>query len=130
MPTYDYRCNKCHRRVSIYMTYAEYGVKQPACPHCGSADLNRLLNRVRFARSEEERLDALADPSSWGALDEEDPRAMGRMMRKMSRELGEDLPPEFDEVVGRLEAGESPEKIERSIPELGDGESFGEESSS
>jgi Flp pilus assembly protein TadB len=39
-------------------------------------------------------------------------------MRKMSREMGEDLGPEFDEVVGRLEAGESPEDIEESMPEL------------
>jgi hypothetical protein len=45
------------------------------------------------------------------------------MMRKMSREVGEDMPPEFDEVVDRLEAGESPEEIEKSMPELGgDGE--------
>jgi hypothetical protein len=52
---------------------------------------------------------------------EEDPKAMGRMMRKMSREMGEDLGPEFDEVVGRLEAGQSPEDIEKTIPELGEG---------
>jgi hypothetical protein len=46
-------------------------------------------------------------------------------MRKMSDEVGEDLGPEFDEVVGRLEAGESPEDIEKSMPELtgeGDGD--------
>jgi Flp pilus assembly protein TadB len=43
---------------------------------------------------------------------------MGRWMRKMSREMGEDLGPEFDEVVGRLEAGEDPEEIERSMPDL------------
>jgi hypothetical protein len=52
---------------------------------------------------------------------EEDPKAMGRMMRKMSREMGEDLGPEFDEVVGRLEAGQSPKDIEKTIPELGEG---------
>ena len=39
-------------------------------------------------------------------------------MRKMSKETGEDLGPEFDEVVGRLEAGDSPENIEKSMPEL------------
>jgi hypothetical protein len=43
-------------------------------------------------------------------------------MRKMSAEMGEDLGPEFDEVVGRLESGEDPESIEQSMPELmGDG---------
>lgn len=51
---------------------------------------------------------------------EEDPRALGKMMRKMGSEMGEDLPPEFDEVVDRLEAGQSPEDIESALPDLGD----------
>lgn len=51
---------------------------------------------------------------------EEDPRALGRMMRKMGSEMGEDLPPEFDEVVDRLEAGQSPEDIESALPDLGE----------
>ena len=50
---------------------------------------------------------------------EDDPRALGRMMRKMGKEAGEDLPPEFDDVVGRLESGQSPEEIEKDMPELG-----------
>ena len=43
----------------------------------------------------------------------------GRMMRKMGKEMGEDLPPEFDEVVDRLESGQSPDDIEKAIPDLG-----------
>lgn len=60
------------------------------------------------------------DPDQMMAgLDEDDPRSMGRYMRKMSREMGEDLGDEFNEVVDRLESGESPESIEKSIPDLG-----------
>jgi hypothetical protein len=44
---------------------------------------------------------------------------MARFMRKMGREMGEELPAEFDEVVDRLESGETPEEIEKSMPELG-----------
>ncbi len=44
------------------------------------------------------------------------------MMRQMSQEIGEDMGPEFDEVIGRLEAGQSPEDIEQAIPDLGAGE--------
>ena len=40
-------------------------------------------------------------------------------MRKMGREMGEDLPPEFDDVVDRLRVGPEPEDIEKSIPDLG-----------
>jgi len=63
-------------------------------------------------------MDGMADSGDFPDLDENDPRSLGRWMRKMSAETGEDLGPEFDEVVGRLEAGESPEKIEESMPEL------------
>jgi hypothetical protein len=51
---------------------------------------------------------------------EDDPRAMGRFMREMTREMGEDLGAEYEEVVERLEKGESPESIEKSMPDLDD----------
>lgn len=73
-------------------------------------------------------MDDMADLDDLPDLDENDPRSLGRWMRKMSAQMGaeagEDLGPEFDEVVGRLEAGESPEEIEKTMPELmgeGDG---------
>jgi len=80
----------------------------------------RLVSRVRLVRSEESRMENLADEASMADLDENDPRSIGRWMRKMSDEMGEDLGPEFEEVVGRLEAGQDPEEIESSMPELGD----------
>ena len=119
MPRYDYRCQSCKKLSVIFQTYAEYGQKKVTCPHCGSPELQRLIGRVRFARSEESRLDELSDPSDWGDFDENDPRSMARMMRKMGNELGEDMPGEFDEVVDRLEAGEDPDAIEESMPDLG-----------
>jgi len=73
---------------------------------------------VRVIRSEESRLDDLSDLDNLPDLDENDPRSLGRWMRKMGEEIGEDLGPEFDEVVGRLEAGESPDEIEQSMPDL------------
>lgn len=121
MPTYEYRCSECGKRVSIFQRYEDYGKELVQCPNCGSENIERLITRVRVLRSEESRLESLADPSAWDGMDEEDPRAMARMMRKMGNELGEDLPPEFDEVVDRLEAGESPEEIEQSMPDLGEG---------
>ncbi len=121
MPTYEYRCLNCRKRVAIYLTYEEYGRSPVRCPSCGSGDLQRLISRVRVARSEDSRLESLSDPASWGDIDEEDPRSVARLMRKMGEEMGEDLPPEFDEVVDRLEAGQSPEEIEGSMPELGAG---------
>lgn len=119
MPTYQYRCLECHRRFEIFLTYAEYGQKPVHCPHCGSENVQRRIGRIRIAKSEESRLEDLSDPASLEGL-EDDPKALGRMMRKMSNEMGEDLGPEFEEVVDRLEAGQSPEEIEKSLPELGE----------
>ncbi len=121
MPFYDYRCLDCNRRFEIFLTYAEYGRRPVVCPHCQSRNVRRRIPRVRVAKSEESRLESLADPAALAGL-EDDPQALGRMMRRMGRELGEDLPPEFDEVVDRLEKGQSPEEIEKEVPDLGLGE--------
>lgn len=122
MPFYQYRCLSCKKRFDIFLTYSEYGQKTVTCPHCSSDQVQRRIGRIRIARSDESRLDELADPSSLDGL-EDDPRAMGKMMRKMGREMGEDLGPEFDEVVNRLEAGQSPEDIEQALPDLGNDDS-------
>jgi hypothetical protein len=81
------------------------------------------MTKVRIAKSEEGRIESMADDFSGFEGLEDDPKAMGRMMRKMGKEMGEELPAEFDEVVDRLESGQSPEEIESAIPDLGADES-------
>ncbi len=119
MPTYDFICNDCHQRFDVFMTFNEYGKKTVTCAHCGSQDVRRRMTKVRVAKSEESRMDSMADEFSGIEGLENDPKAMGKMMRKMGKQMGEDVPPEFDEVVDRLEAGQSPEDIESSMPDLG-----------
>jgi len=126
MPIYEYRCQSCQNKVGVRLSYAEYGVRQPVCPVCGSKNLRRAIGRVRIAKSEDRRLEDMSDPSFFGDVDENDPKSIGRALKKMSKEMGEDLPPEFDEITTRLEAGEDPESIEKSMPELGGGEESGE----
>ena len=121
MPNYQYICIECQKRFEVYLTYDEYGTNPVDCPNCSSKNVQRLIGRVRFARSEESRMEDLADPSALAGL-EDDPQAMGQMMRKMSREMGEDMGPEFDEVIDRLESGQSPEEIEEAVPDLGGGD--------
>ena len=120
MPIYEYRCGDCRRRVNLFFRSFSDIDDEPTCPHCGGTHLTRLISRVTVVRSEESRLDDLADPSMLGDLDENDPKSMARWMRKMSAEVGEEMPSEFDEVIDRLESGQSPEEIEESMPDLGD----------
>ncbi len=119
MPTYDFICNNCSQRFDIFLTFSEYGKKTVTCAHCGSKNVRRRMTKVRIAKTEESRMDRMADDFSGFEGLEDDPRAMGQMMRKMGKEMGEELPPEFDEVVDRLESGQSPEDIESALPDLG-----------
>jgi putative FmdB family regulatory protein len=125
MPTYDYTCLNCNKRFDVFLTFSEYGTRPVTCPHCQSKKVRRGIPRIRVAKSEESRMDSLSsdfsDPSAMAGL-ENDPQAMGRMMRKMGKEMGEQVPPEFNEVVDRLEKGQSPEEIEKELPDLGAGD--------
>ena len=124
MPNYLYVCQDCQKRFSLHLSYDEYEKARVNCPECGSGQVERRIGRVRVARSEESRMDSLADPAALAGM-EDDPQALGKMMRRMSKEMGEDMGGEFDEVVGRLESGQSPEEIETELPDLGSGESEG-----
>jgi putative FmdB family regulatory protein len=111
MPIYEYRCGGCGKRASLYyQTFSAAEQAIPVCPHCSSTDLSRLVSRVAFMKSEESRLEDLADPSAFGDLDENDPRSVARWARKMGSSLGEDLGDDFNEMVDQMEAGEMPDE--------------------
>ncbi len=119
MPSYDYRCNDCKRRVVLkYKTYADYDNAVPTCPNCKGTNLTRLISRVAIARSEGSMMSNLEDESAMDDLANADPATVGRYMRRMSEETGEDLGDEFNEVVHRLERGEDPESIEAALPDM------------
>lgn len=118
MPTYQYRCLNCRKRFEVFMSFSEYGGKPVVCPHCQSDRVQRRIGRIRVARSEESRMESIADPGNLEGL-EDDPKALGQMMRRMSNEMGEEMGPEFDEVIDRLESGQNPDDIEKALPDLG-----------
>ena len=105
MPIYEYRCRKCGKRFSVLTLRASERVS-PECARCGSRDADRLLSRFAMPKSEEARLESLSDPGRLGDLDESDPKSVGRWMRRMGREMGDDLGgADFDEMVEEMEGG-------------------------
>lgn len=118
MPVYEFKCSNCRKPFEIRLSFDEYDHAVVICPHCGSKDVARRIRRVAVAGGDKAHLESMADPMAMSAL-ENDPRALGKMMREMSSQVGEDMGGEFNEVVGRLERGESPEQIEKSMPDLG-----------
>jgi putative FmdB family regulatory protein len=105
MPIYEYQCEKCHRRTSVLTLRVSEKV-HAKCDHCGASRLRRLMSRFAMPRSEEARMDALANPSNFGDLDESDPKSLARAMRKMGREMGDEFAgPDFDEAINEMESG-------------------------
>jgi putative FmdB family regulatory protein len=102
MPIYEYQCAKCGRTSSVLTTRVSEKV-HAECRHCGSTKMTRLMSRFAMPRSEESRMDALADPSRLG-VDENDPKSVARMMKKMGQEMGEDFSgSDFDEAIEEVE---------------------------
>jgi putative FmdB family regulatory protein len=125
MPIYEYACHGCRKKVSIFqrsMTTAT----AVRCPECGSERLERLISKFSFHRSMPDFDDGpdLDDDSVFGDVDENDPRSVARWARRMGEQMGEDLPPDFEEQIARMEAGEMPDE-----DGLGDGgfDDFGDE---
>jgi putative FmdB family regulatory protein len=105
MPIYEYECQDCHRRTSVLTTRISERVRAQ-CKHCNSRKMSRLMSRFAMPKSEEQRLESLADPSNLGGLDENDPKSVAKLMKKMGKEMGEDFSGEdFDQAIEEMESG-------------------------
>ena len=71
--------------------------------------MQKLISRVAVMKSEESRLDDLADPGMFADVDENDPRSVARWARKLGQQLGDDLPADYGEMVDQIESGDGPE---------------------
>lgn len=98
MPIYEYCCRDC-RRISSFLILNRQEPWVPVCKQCGSHSLERVLSRVHVRLSEETRLERLADPSAWTGVDEDDPKSVAKVLKRMGQEMGEDFPGEVDQLV-------------------------------
>lgn len=68
MPIFEYRCHACGRCFA-WLEGVVGDRTKPACPHCGGADIKRLISRFAVSRSEDDDLDLGGD--DWGEDAEE-----------------------------------------------------------
>ena len=135
MPIYEYRCADCRRTVSVLFRSFS-AITDPVCPRCGGTALTRLMSRVVVRRggamgAGDDDLGGDDLGGMFDGLDENDPRALARAMRRMSDEMGEPMEPEMEEALGRLEQGEDPEAVmagmDEGIGEAGAGGDYDDE---
>ena len=114
MPIYEYRCEDCGR-ISEFLLIKTDEIFVPQCKRCKSKKMSRVFSKVRVIRSEESKMESLADPSKWGDLDERDPKSMAKFMKRMGKELGEDLGEDVDKMVDETMEEEMASKPEEGL---------------
>ena len=134
MPIYEFYCRDCH---TIYSFFARRVDTQtiPACPKKSKHKLQRQMSRfaISSGRSEEAATAGepemnLDDPKLEQAMmqmagemenvNEDDPRAMARMMRKLMETTGMNMGEGMEEAIRRMEAGEDPDKVEEDLGDV------------
>ncbi len=135
MPIYEFYCSDCHT-IFNFLSRSINTDKQPDCPKCRKPDLERQVSNFAISkgRKEEPTGEGMPDidearlekammslAGEMEGMDENDPRHMARLMRKLSDATGMNLGSGIDEAIRRLECGEDPDKIEEELGEaLGD----------
>lgn len=95
MPIYEFRCRQCRKKTTA-LVMVRSRIDEVRCAACGGSDLERLWSRFATVKSEDARLDALAESAEMGGIDENDPRSVARWMKRMGAEMGEDVGDEID----------------------------------
>jgi putative FmdB family regulatory protein len=101
VPVYEFACNACGASVSVFTRSISAPV-DAKCDRCGSADLRRLISLVAILRS-----GGGMDLDNLDNLDPNDPQAMAAWARQMQQEMGPDAGPEMEDMIQRLERGET-----------------------
>lgn len=117
MPIYEFRCEDSGQYFQLSLPSVEdYDPAAVRSPYTGSTNVTRIIRQVNLKRGG--RLDALVqgDEALLHDLEDADPAQLGRTLREMAQETGEDLGADFNAIVDRLEAGMSPDDIEASLP--------------
>ena len=143
MPIYEFACPRC-RRIYSFLSKRVNPDHAPTCPKCGHKKLTKELSRFAMIKGVVESaapIEGEADQPPMAAmpdlddprveramsemerdmdqLDENNPKHMAHMLRKMKDIMPEgSMPKEMEIAIKRLEAGEDPDKVEEDMGEV------------
>jgi putative FmdB family regulatory protein len=117
MPIYEYICKKCRKRAALFVR-GMTREQSPVCEQCGSPEMVRIMSRFSAPKSDESRLESLADPSRWGGVDDKDPKSIANFVRKMGSEMGEEVSRDEIDQMADEAAREAGGDIEPGEPNL------------
>ena len=133
MPIYEFYCADCHT-VFNFLARKPDTKKRPKCPRCGRPNLDRKVSRFAISKGRSEPREGDDLPADFDeakmervmeemaregeGMDEDDPRQMARMMRKLHEATGMSFGKGMEEAIRRMEAGEDPDKIEEEMGDL------------
>lgn len=138
MPIYEFYCAACHK-VYSFLSRTFNTEKRPACPRCGRAALERWMSSFAISKNRQESdagdelppdmneadmeraMEDLARETE--TMDENDPRQMARVLRKLYGKTGMPLDENTAEAIRRMEAGEDPESLDEALGDAPDEES-------
>ena len=137
MPIYEYYCPDNHTVYQFYAKTLAQGKTIPKCPQNPKFRMQKMVSAFAVTSggkgaeepvagaagagagdsAEDARMEAAmgAMEKEFANVDENDPRAMARMMRRMSDLTGEKIDGEMEEVVRKLEEGTDPEALEEQL---------------
>jgi hypothetical protein len=133
MPIYEYYCPDNHTIYQFYAKTLAQGRTVPRCPDNPKFRMKKMLSAFAISSGdraeppaagpeatpdgEDARMEAAMGEmeKEFSSVDENDPKAMARMMRRMSELTGEKIDGEMEEVVRKLEEGADPESLEEQF---------------
>ena len=136
MPIHEFYCLDCHR-IYNFLARRPNVTRRPSCPRCSRPKLERKISRFAISKGvlesseDSEGMDlpagldeakmerVLAEMATEAEnINEDDPRQMARMMRKLYDGTGLPLGEGMEEAMRRMEAGEDPDTIEAEMGDL------------
>jgi putative FmdB family regulatory protein len=111
MPIYEYICQNCNRKVSIFLKISD-ATSNPACPSCGKSGLTRVISSFAIHKSVGTIHEESGDPGPFQSRDYyRDPRNIGRHLEKKFKDMNIEMPSEIQQSISEAREGALPESL-------------------